>query len=81
MTESEIIEKAIKDYPIGTFINTVVANNDFEITTNNFRKVGHYIKNFGRKDSKTPCIYDFNTGKWSRIVSLPKNLINKIEIW
>lgn len=80
MTDNEIIEKAIKNYPIGTVINSLISN-EWEITTNSFRKMEHYIKNVDRDDGKTPTIYDFNTGQWAEIISLSKNLINKIEIW
>lgn len=81
MVEQEIIQKAKKDYPIGTVINSVIIGSQFTITTNSFVKSGCYIKNVNRNDNKTPCIYDFNAKTWAKVIFKPENLLKEIEIW
>ncbi len=66
MTKEELLEKAKKDYPIGTVHAGSTGKGKFKVTSNDFIFAGDNI--YSGKDSG--CIYGLYSG-WAKIISKP----------
>jgi len=95
MTEEEIKEKAIKNYPIGTKFKSLYKGNEEmyilkHTFTNTYKKDEVWftcsLLNDGCAD-RNGIVYNFKTNIWAEIISYPEgynpeqNLLKELVIW
>ncbi len=76
MTDSELLEKAIRDYPIGTKIKSIYDGNIYICNDKPFfySSIGHiYVKD---ENGAFRCIYSKTENKWAEIIN-QNNMTNE----
>ena len=77
MTDSELLEKAIRDYPIGTKIKSIYDGSIHKCNTKPFiySSFGYiYVKD---ENEKLKCIYSKTKNKWAEIIN--QNIMTQQE--
>jgi len=77
MTDSELLEKAIRDYPIGTKIKSIFDGNIYMCNTKPF--IHSSFKHIYVKDENEVfrCLYDKTKNKWAEIIN--QNIMTEQE--
>ena len=71
----ELLEKAIRDYPIGTKFKSMYRSNDYVVTKNVFSHYGNIYTFDEELDMR--CIYDEVINKWAEIIKEDTTILLK----